>query len=969
MAYQRDEQRARRPPDRPRVEGLENRVALSGDTFASFNLAPTFEVTNTPSDPIGDDFGGEFGGEETTWDDPFLNQPPPDGSGLTDLFFPDGSTEDTSPINWENQDPWFDGSDPTSGDGGPIVWNPTPPGTGPLPPIPPPSFEFPLPSSIVIDGVDPADGSEWSSGQLTQLAVRYSVPLSNDSLVSSDFTLDRIGANGQLQRIFGPAEPPTLRLAGDGSTLLLILDEPLEPGQYRLTLSGHARFVGVEGGIYDGDGTDVVLSEFQVVAGAVLKPVETPTSPMGPKLSDATPLGTVGPNVVKVAGSLDLNTDPTAVQLFRIELGPNHFWRLGLEVSSGRVGSPLLSRLSLFDAEGQLLRTGTLGMADAPSDPFLFEGLVPGIYYVGLSGAGNNPSLGGYDPVTGALPVNLPAQQGGDYSLALVADVADALTRVVDVTLDRADPADPVPTGLTLHFDQIVRLGPSGVSGSTLPDGPIILVDASGKVWKTGIVSTNSTGSSVSLVFHDRLPRGRYEIRLAGTGGLVDLVGRDPVAEGQEAGVLGQFEVTTEPTSRRPNDLGVLLPARSIDPVEHSLSVLPGSSSTVRFVVAFSAHYSLTLDDSDSGLTVELIGPNGKVDLGASPGTINGVRLELHPGVYLLRIVNPTRRIIDGGVDLRYTWSVLDSVPLNGVGQGPALGMRLAAPAAGLPQVGFDPPSPQVDLGMGEVTVSPMFQNPSNGFSGGSGHLGATSEMVSLGAGMPVRPMLTPDTAPVGFPTTEPLRIVAIDPDRGGALAATASLAEGAELSQLVPIGFGQTVGRGEIEARRVGGPPIQPNSETEAPSEHAEAIAQTPNPEPDLLRPVSSEAIDAALAMMAPTSPWLSQPLNAMPGVNPGDGSLSPGELSDRQEEDSDEDRTEVSLIRALGIGLAVGWTARVVSRRQHEKPPGQVRVVMSESGVRVDETEYEESIDELIRRHPGLPTSNREALGARNR
>ncbi|WP_152051205.1 hypothetical protein [Tautonia marina] len=968
MAHPRDEHRARRPPGRPRVEGLEIRLALSGDSFSSFELAPFPDMNTTTPNPDGEDFGGAFGGEETTWDDPLTQLPPPSGDDLPDLVLPGGSIEMTSPF--DGGDLWFDDSDPSPSEGDPILWDPTLPGSGPLPPLGPPPVDLPipLPTSIVIDGVEPGDGAEWTSGELNELAVHFSLPLSMDSLVSSDFTLDLIGTDGQVQQIFGPGQAPTLRLSGDGSTVLLIPDQPLAAGTYRLTLSGNARFVGVDGGIYDGDGTDVVLSEFRVVASEVTKPadpVETPVTPLGPTLSDAISLGTVGPELVTVAGSLNLNADPTAVALYRIELGPDHFWRLGLEVSADRAGSPLLSRLSLFDAEGRLLRTGTLGMADAPSDPFLFEGLEPGIYYVGLSGAGNDPSLGGYDPVTGALPVNLPAQQGGDYSLALVADVADAPTQVVGIELDRADPADPVPTGLTIHFDGVVRLGESGISGSTLPGGPIILVDASGKVWKTGIVSTNTTGSSVSVVFHDRLPRGRYEVRLAESGGLVDLVGRDPVAEGQDPGVLGRFEVTTEPTSRRPNDLGVLLPARSLDPVEQQVSVVPGSSSTVRFVVAFEANYALTLNDPGGGLTVELIGPNGRVDLGASPRTMNGVQLALKPGSYIIRVVNPTGRLIDASLNLRYTWSLLDSVPLNGVGQGPALGMRLAAPAAGLPQVGFDSPSAELDLGMGEVTVSPIFQSPSNGLSEGTALFSSTSEMAGVGTGMPVGPMLTPEIAPVGFPTTEPLRIVAIHPDRGGALAATASLAEGADLGQLVPIGVGQAVNQGDGEARRLGGPMVLPTSQAETPLEQAAVTSPSATPELEPLRPVSSEAIDDALAMLAPSLPWLPESLNVTPEVIPG----GQGNPSDPQDEDSEEDRTEVSLMRALGIGLAVGWTARVVSRRQHEKPPGQIRVLMSESGVRVDDPEHLESVDELIRRHPGSPVSNRGTPAERNR
>lgn len=946
---------------------------LSSDSLSSVEVAPFPDPTSTFWEPIGEDLGGAFGGEETTWDEILPPVPPLGGEDLAGAMFPGGSTVMTTLMDWE--DPWFDGSEPSPSEGDPIVWDPELPDPGSPPPVVLPPPGQPAPASIAIEGVDTGGEDAPTAGQIKELAVRFSVPLSNEALASSDFTLERTGRDGRVQTIFGPGRPPTLRLSGDGSVLLLIPDQPLEAGDYRLTLSGNARFVGLGGEIYDGDGTDVILSEFRVVAAAVEppaqpkpSPVEPPVTPTGPRLSDATPLGTLGPNLVEVGGSLNLDADPTAVALYRFELGPDHFWRLGLEVSAGRLGSPLLSRLSLFDAEGRLLRTGTLGMADVPSDPFLFEGLEPGTYYVGLSGAGNDPSLGGYDPVTGALPVNLSAQRGGAYSLALVADVADAPTRVTGVELDRVDPADPVPTGLTIHFDGVVRVGASHQSDSTLPGGPIVLVDASGKVWKTGIVATNRAGSSLSVVFHDRLPRGRYEIRLAESGGLVDLVGRDPVAEGQGEGVLGRFEVTTEPTGRRPNDLGVLLPTRSLDPVEHSVSVVPGSSTTVRFVVAFEANYALTLDDPGGGLTVELIGPTGRVDLGSAPRAINGVHLQLKPGVYLVRLVNKTGQAIDGRVDLRYIWSILDSVPLNGVGQGPALGMRLAAPAAGLPQVGFDPPTSQLDLGMGEVTVSPLFQSPSNALAGGEGVFSPTAAMAGGGVGMPVGPMLTPEIAPIGFPTVEPLRIVAIDPDLGGALTATASLAEGTELGQMVPIGVGQGVSRDRLDPGSGGGSTVLPRSQADPSPGQRIATDPQASPEPEPLRPASSEAIDAALAMITSATPWVPKPLTATPGGDSGLERLASG-LPTESEGDGEPERTEVSLIRALGIGLAVGWTARVISRRQQEKPPGQIRVMMSEAGVRVDDPDRLESVDELIERHPGSPASSRGATADRNR
>ena len=72
-------------------------------------------------------------------------------------------------------------------------------------------------------------------------------------------------------------------------------------------------------------------------------------------------------------------------------LGPGHFWRLGVQLDAQRIGSPLRGALSLFDSNGNVLAT-VMPAREGPTFrpiPIFFSGLNPGVYYIGVSGAGN----------------------------------------------------------------------------------------------------------------------------------------------------------------------------------------------------------------------------------------------------------------------------------------------------------------------------------------------------------------------------------------------------------------------------------------------------------------------------------------------------------------------------------------------------------------------------------------------------
>jgi hypothetical protein len=670
-------------------------------------------------------------------------------------------------------------------------------------------------------------------------------------------------------------------------------------------------------------------------------------------LDQAIALGRIGPRIREVPGTLDLESDPASVRLYRIELAPGHFWRLGLEVSGDHDPAPMPTRLSLFDAEGRLIASSTLGIDSSPNDPFLFEGLDAGTYFVGVSSADNDPGAGGYDPATGAVGTNVRARSGGSFSLSLVADPADDPTRVLGVELNRADPADPVPTGLILRFDGPVRAWASdGLIGSSSSGTPVEVVDLEGRVWPAVAVSYDSETGALSLLFLDRLPTGRYEIRLPDSGGLVDLAGLPPVAEGLPDGVLGRFEITTVPTAQAPNNLGPLLPNRASEGVSVPLQLGAGASESIRFVVTFETQYELLLRDPSGSLMVELVGPDGPVRLDPDPTALNGTQVQLRPGIYALRVINSGVNPVDAILRLRALNPPRDSVPLNGVGQGPALGMRLVSPAAGLAPGASDP----IGSPPSGSTLPASFPN-APGRSASPIGPGEGTQEIAVGEGgpsMPAGPMLTLDVELLGRPSTQALRVAAVGPELGNGLAATASVAEGSELFRAVAIGPGQSIGRPSGEPSWGGAAAVDaPAWSVADPGTGDGVVLETPESEP----PGGNQAfdlIDEVLAMLPPVDEAIAAEL-AM--LEPSLASDPPAEEAARRrdrEPSGAEDDLPIQLVQALSAGLVVSWSARRWSQRRSRfgRRPGS----LPERAPRCAISEAEDSaiLNDLIRRHP---------------
>ena len=359
--------------------------------------------------------------------------------------------------------------------------------------------------------------------------------------MNGDIQLDRISNDGTTTQLFVDTLPaPTLIVSGTQVTATFLLNQTLPAGSYSIVLAGGMPLSYVLSGATSpfpytvGDGawdwtSDQTITEFTVA------PAVVPTVPTGVTFNDAIDLGTIGSQVTTSSGSLD----PAAAQtyaLYEVTLGPGHFWRLGVELDAPQTGSSLLGALTLFDPQGDVLitrDTGT-GLPSSPDDPYFFTGLNPGVYYIGVSCAGDLPGqTGGYDPLTGTI--GSTEQAGGAYDLQVVADPADSLTQVTGFSLQRADTLNPTPTGLTLTFSGAID------PNSLMSNSPVIVYDAQGNAWP--ITLSSYAGSQVSFVFDQPLPPGQYTVVVPPSGGLTDLIGRAPVSPGQNPGVLATFTV------------------------------------------------------------------------------------------------------------------------------------------------------------------------------------------------------------------------------------------------------------------------------------------------------------------------------------------------------------------------------------------------------------------------------------------
>ena len=550
-------------------------------------------------------------------------------------------------------------------------------------------------------GTDPGPGMILSTPPAA-FHVTFDAPIDPFSLGTGDVLVDRVADDGSLTPAFTDAPQESLNDAG--TVLTLHAAAPLAPGQYRLILPGTSFLAGLDGSFAaNPDGTDLALGDFTVA-----RP--------GAGLSDAVALGPIGATPVAVAGKLDFTANASAVSLYKITLPAGHFYRLGAEVSAQRDGSPLDAALTLFDAQGNAISTDDVGRPDAPHDPFLFAGVKPGTYYLGVSGTGDLPGLpGGYN-VLAQSPGPQQTGSGGTFTLHLVADAADLPGALIGFSVQHADPLDPTPTGFTLRFSAPLDLGNSGSTAFDRSTAGVDLVDQNGRSWPVTAANYDAQHAALAYVVSDRLPQGVYTLRMDAQHPLVDLAGITPISPTMPNGVLANFAVGPDLRQRRPDgslaipaalvgvtgatsststegivsvdraatvseDLGPLTPNLVLKSVSRTFAVEPGQTMAIRVVSLIDGFYKLGINHAGGPVQIVIDGGHDAQDTTDSglAGQDNSTLVHLQLGPNTLRFTATGDAPVTVTAKIGISAFPWDSLLANGLGQGPALNLRLVA--------------------------------------------------------------------------------------------------------------------------------------------------------------------------------------------------------------------------------------------------------------------------------------------------
>jgi hypothetical protein len=639
---------------------------------------------------------------------------------------------------------------------------------------------------ISVGTVQPAPGAQLAQSPQS-LVITFNQPNTgvdqpNYALFDSsgaDFQLEQINSDGSRTPVFDLNDSPPPEVSSELATTTrtvttftiplqssLGLDPPytlpydltLQPGTYELELVGgtglSADASGSNPGLWDSSQPHVI-SRFTVLGA-------------GASLAGATPLGTIGSNVQTVFGSLNPDDFHSAVAIYQFKLGQGHFWQVGLSIGATSIGSGLLPALALFDANGNVLATrnaGT-GLPSDPNDPYILTGLAPGTYYVGVSGAANLPDVsGGYDPIMGTPGAAGLHQPGGPFAfqLGLIAQPHDYSTKLVSFSVDRADPNDPSPTGLTLTFN-----GPIDLSNLFVPDTRLTalkVIDSSGREWSITAEGYQVQNAQLTLVFDQPLPEGHYSLVMPALGGLTDLAGQPVNAAGEPAGVLADWTVVASTRTRAATDLGVVWPAIAdgTNPAlgaafSQTTSLAPGQSATYRWVVTVPGFYKLQTQVLSGTVSILNLGNGQTTVLAASTNLpLQNNLIYLSNGVYGLRFTNVGSKPATVHWTLKTDHLDWEKIVDNGVSQQSALSIMLFSPVPSNPESEQDAAASLQGIA-GASTL---------GFSGGPSGPLPTSLFVTANTGLlGLQPSIGQTVAPVG-PMVDTGSIAVADSSKG----------------------------------------------------------------------------------------------------------------------------------------------------------------------------------------------------------
>lgn len=612
------------------------------------------------------------------------------------------------------------------------------PGPGALPgpgEIPGPG---PFPGPGEFPGLGPIDlGNPSSYGDLGLLSVVQTSPASGAVLTESPTTLDvifnqpfptyligndirlqRVDLNGQVLEDLTSLLEPASDLPSQVSVLSSTIQGVLAPGRYQIVLLGStSQLSGV--GTVNGPGAPLANQGFDEVVSTFTITSKTPEVPPSP-WETAINLGQLGSVPLVTPGSLDLSLPLGTTQYYKFTLASGHFWRLGAEVTAQRDGGTLNSVLTLYDAEGNVLKSVDVGRSDKPFDPYLFAGLQAGTYYIGVS---RSPHAAVAEAPAGSLPGTPPSgtdgstEADGTYRLHVLAQVADTRTTLLDSRLDYADPLDQRPTGITLVFSNPMdvesfreTIGPGGKVGFY----GLELVDQDGRVWSLTSASFYERNSQFSFLFSSPLPKGQYTLRISTANGVTDLTGRGLVApKNLPSGTLASWTVTADASQQDANDFGTILGYAS-GAVRKEGTLAAQASNSYRFVAPANGYFTIEFNASSQFFLIQVIGPDGSViEESVLGSSLNSRTFQLTAGVYTIRTQ------ATGSDEVKFSLALFrkqvsgESVLDNGLGQGSALNLAFLTPVPLTPTTPTNPTNPGNEPG--EPTIPSPVPSPSPG--------------------------------------------------------------------------------------------------------------------------------------------------------------------------------------------------------------------------------------------------------------
>ena len=498
----------------------------------------------------------------------------------------------------------------------------------------------------------------------------------------------------------------------------------------------------------------------------------------GPTFGGAPNLGLIGPTAQSVSGFLDPGNYQSAVALYQFSVPGGQTWQFDAKVLAHAINSPLLSTVTLFDSNGDVLATRSAGGGSGAdsTDPELVQGLGPGTYFLGVSAAANVPGqAGGYDPESGKPGTAGVIEPAGSFELKLSATPTTQATRLVDFNLDYADSFEPSPTGLDLTFS-----GPVDVTSLSVPDRQetaLTVVDSSGRSWPISAVSYQSAQDRLSFIFNEALPPGRYTLIAPTQGGLTDLSGRTVAGPlGNPSNVLASWTVAAPTGPSDPNNLGVLWPGLvnvTWDAaVSRTTTLAAGQTSDERFVVICPGFYGLQTQTGAGSVDVRIENSQGATVAESGNQTqLNRIFLSLAPGVYHMQIT-------DAGSGAASVWWTLKPLSLdyekilgNGVGQSPALGLSLVGP---------EPSSPEASANAAGPDGATAIATATGAISTGTG----TAATPFAASPIPSVLLVTMETGLAGLPSPDAGHTAAVGPLADGATVALADASHG------LPAGF-----------------------------------------------------------------------------------------------------------------------------------------------------------------------------------